>query len=138
MDDPRDLSHVDDSQYAELANALMHKQAALSRKVAAVFLIILFGLPLINFAFPEATNRQVFGFTATWLFLGVLFYPITWFLSWYFIKESDRIEAGSSEWAHLLPRDDRRPTTDHTEPTKPPTCEAGIPETEAQDPEGQA
>ncbi len=103
MDGPQDQSQHDDSQYAEIADALMRRQAALSRNVAAVFLIILFGLPMINKAFPEAANRQVFGFTATWLFLGILFYPITWFLSWYFIKESDRIEADSGQWAHLLP-----------------------------------
>src|SRR5687768_4393631 len=103
MDPLSDQPQHDDSQYAEIADALMHKQAALSRKVAAAFLIILFGLPLVNFLFPEAANRQVFGFPATWLFLGLLFYPFTWFLSWYFIKESDKIEAESGEWLHLLP-----------------------------------
>ena len=113
MDDPRDSSQPDDSRYAEVADALMHQQAALSRKIAAVFLIILFGLPLVNFAFPEAANRQVLGFTATWLFLGILFYPITWFLSWYFIKESDRIEAESGKWEHLLPGKD---SAEGTEP----------------------
>ena len=112
MDSPRDQSQHDDSQYAEIADALMRRQASLSRKVAAVFLIVLFGLPMINFAFPEAANRQIFGFTATWLFLGILFYPITWFLSWYFIKESDRIEADSGRWEHLLPGKETPKDTD--------------------------
>src|SRR5687767_1675568 len=110
MDGQQDFYHAVGVQDSGIADAIMHRQAALSRKVAAVFLIILFGLPLINFAFPEAVNRQVFGFTATWLFLGVLFYPITWFLSWYFIRESDKIEAESGQWEHALPLADRRPT----------------------------
>jgi len=29
----------------------------------------------------------------TWLILGVLFYPITWALSNYFVTRSDQIEA---------------------------------------------
>ena len=106
MDRPGDLSHAShatDEQYAELAHAVMHRQAALSRRVAAVFLFILFGLPVFNHFYPVAANRPMFGFTATWLFLGVLFYPITWLLSWYFIRESDRIEAESHQWDRLLP-----------------------------------
>ena len=107
MDGSRDPSQVDDSEYAELADSIMHLQAALSRKVAAVFLIILLGLPLVNLRFPERANAPVSGFTLTWLFLGVLFYPITWVLSWYFIRESDRIEAKSHEWEHMLPTHSR-------------------------------
>jgi hypothetical protein len=103
MDGSRDPSQVNDSEYANLADSIMHRQAALSRKVAAVFLIILLGLPLVNLRYPEQANAPVAGFTLTWLFLGVLFYPITWVLSWYFIRESDRIEAKSSEWEHMLP-----------------------------------
>ena len=103
MDGHRDRPPHPDSEYAELANTIMHRQAALSRRVAAVFLVIVFGLPLANFLWPEQANRPAFGFTATWLFLGVLFYPITWLLSWYFIRESDQIEAESVHWKHLLP-----------------------------------
>jgi hypothetical protein len=114
LDGPRDhASHADDEQYAELAHAVMHRQAALSRRVAAVFLIILFGLPLFNHFYPLAANRPAFGFTATWLFLGVLFYPITWFLSWYFIRESDKIEAESHTWDHLLPGRSAESREDH-------------------------
>lgn len=63
---------------------------------------ILFGLPLFNYLLPEIANMRVFGFTLTWLVLGVLFYPLTWVLSWWFIRESEKIE---SEIATSLGKD---------------------------------
>ncbi len=80
----------------------MVRQASLSIRVAAVFIVMLFGLPLVNHFLPEIANTPVLGFTATWLFLGVLFYPITWVLSAYFVKQSDRIEAECSDWRAVL------------------------------------
>ena len=77
----------------QLAQAVMHRQLKLSVKIAAVFIIMLVGLPLVNYKFPEFANRPVWGFTLTWLFLAVLFYPVTWVLSWIFIRESNRLES---------------------------------------------
>jgi len=71
----------------------MRRQLALSIRIASIFMIILLGLPLLNYALPSVANLPVFGFTATWLFLGILFYPLTWFLSWLFIRRSNEIEA---------------------------------------------
>jgi uncharacterized membrane protein (DUF485 family) len=95
-------SRIPPESHADLARAVMRRQAALSIRVAAVFLAMLFGLPLVNYILPSLANLPVFGFTATWLFLGVLFYPITWVLSWYFIRESDRIESECSDWRAVL------------------------------------
>ncbi len=83
-----------------LAQSVMRQQLALSIKVASIFLIMLFGLPLVNRFMPELANRPIWGFTASWLFIGVLFYPITWVLSWIFIRESDRIESGIAASLH--------------------------------------
>jgi uncharacterized membrane protein (DUF485 family) len=80
----------------------MQRQAALSLQVAFIFLAMLFGLPLVNHFAPDFANRNVFGFTLTWLFLGVLFYPITWVLSAYFVKQSDRIESECADWRAVL------------------------------------
>ncbi len=77
---------------ATLLKAIMRKQAALSLRVAVVFLTIIFGLPLVNWLLPTLANTPVGGFTLTWLVLGVLLYPVTWILSGYFIRESDRLE----------------------------------------------
>ncbi|MDX1932147.1 MAG: hypothetical protein SFU56_06055 [Capsulimonadales bacterium] len=76
-----------------LADEVMRKQVALSIRVAVVFLILLLGLPLFNFLLPDLAGTILSGFTLTWLLLGILFYPLTWFLSGYFIRESDRIES---------------------------------------------
>lgn len=80
-------------QQARLAKAVMHRQLALSIRVGMVFFILIFGLPLFNWLAPQAANGRIGGFTFTWLFLAVLFYPLTWLLSGYFIRESDRLEA---------------------------------------------
>lgn len=76
-----------------LARQMMRRQGTLSLRVAAVFTVLLLGLPLVNHFLPDLANTSVFGFSATWLFLGILFYPITVLLSLYFVKHSDRIEA---------------------------------------------
>ena len=80
-------------EQTRLAQTVMRRQGALSLRVAAVFVILLLGLPLFNLYKPEWATAPIFGFPATWLFLGVLFYPITVLLSIYFVRHSDRIEA---------------------------------------------
>jgi len=77
----------------ELARKIMRRQAALGLRIAAVFILILVGLPLLNLYLPDVMATKVGGFSFTWLLLAVLFYPITWVLSWLFVKGSDRIEA---------------------------------------------
>ncbi len=99
------VQDLNDAEIARLSRALMKKQARLSLGIAAVFLAIVLGLPLVNRFLPDLANRQVFGFTATWLFLGVLFYPITVALSTLFVRQSDRIEAECADWRTIL-RDD--------------------------------
>lgn len=83
----------DPATLERLAGAMMRRQGALSIRVSIVFLSLILGLPLLNWLLPEVASQSVGGFTLTWLFLGVLFYPITWLLSAYFIRASDRIEA---------------------------------------------
>lgn len=84
---------VEPAAQAALIRTVMGRQAALSLRVAAVFLVLIFGLPVVNWLLPEFAGTRVGGFTLTWLFLGVLFYPLTWLLSGYFVRESDRLEA---------------------------------------------
>ena len=76
----------------ELLRSVMRRQAGLSLRVAAVFLGLIFVLPLINLYLPALAATNVGGFSLTWLILGVLFYPITWGLSAYFIKRSNALE----------------------------------------------
>jgi uncharacterized membrane protein (DUF485 family) len=76
---------------------LMRGQLKLSIACAAVFLSALFGLPLLNYFFPEFMATRVFGFTLTWLILGVLFFPFVWVISYCFIKRSIALEEAEAE-----------------------------------------
>lgn len=71
---------------------MMRRQLALSVACAAVFLAALLGLPLLNYFAPELMAREVWGFSATWLLLGVLFFPLVWVISWIFIRRSIAME----------------------------------------------
>ena len=81
----------------DLMNRVMRRQAGLSLQVAAVFIAILILLPLFNLFAPELAATSIAGFPLTWLILGVVFYPITWVLSNYFVKKSDQIESDISK-----------------------------------------
>ena len=70
----------------------MRRQGALSLKIAAVFILLLIGLPIFNATQPALAATKLGGFTLTWLVLGVLFYPTTCLLSVIFVRRSDAIE----------------------------------------------
>src|SRR2546427_8320885 len=76
----------------EFLRSLMRKQLRLSVTCAATFLVALLGLPLLNYFFPELMATRVFGFTLTWFLLGVLFFPLVWLISWFFIRRSIALE----------------------------------------------
>jgi len=82
-------------------HSLMRRQLKLSVTCAATFLFALLGLPLLNYFFPEAMATRVFGFTLTWLLLGILFFPLVWAISYLFIKRSIALEA--AEVAEVKP-----------------------------------
>lgn len=77
----------------DLVKRIMRRQAALSLRIAAVFVLVLLAIPLLNLFAPGLMGMRVGGFTLTWLLLAVLFYPLTWILSRWFVRASDRIEA---------------------------------------------
>lgn len=70
----------------------MRRQLQLSVGCAATFLAALLGLPLLNYYAPELMARRVAGFTLSWLVLGILFFPLVWAISYYFIKRSIALE----------------------------------------------
>ena len=85
--------HLTHEQQERLLHTVLSRQAALSLRVSAIFLILLLGLPLANWLAPGAMNSIApGGFTWTWLLAGILVYPITTLLSAYFVRNSDRIE----------------------------------------------
>ena len=73
-------------------HSLMRKQLRLSLFCAAAFLLALFGLPLANYFWPEFMAQRIFGFTLTWLILGIGFFPAVWVIAWMFIQKSIALE----------------------------------------------
>src|SRR4051812_32666773 len=73
-------------------HSLMRKQLRLSISCAASFLVVLLALPLANFFFPEFMATRLFGFTLTWLILGIGFFPAVWVIAWVFIRRSIALE----------------------------------------------
>jgi len=73
-------------------HSLMRKQLRLSLLCAASFLIALLGLPLANYFAPDVMATRLFGFTLTWLLLGIGFFPAVWLIAWIFIKRSIALE----------------------------------------------
>ena len=76
---------------------LMARQLKLSMACALTFLIALLGLPLANYFWPDLMATRVFGFTLTWLVLGVLFFPFVWVISYVFIRRSIALEKAEVE-----------------------------------------
>jgi len=83
---------------AALARVLMRRQAALSLRVGVIFLALVLGLPLLTYWRPDWSQTPVFGFPLSWFLLGLLFYPISWALSAYFVKQSERLEEEGVEY----------------------------------------
>ncbi len=84
---PQDTVHSE-----EFLHALMRRQLKLSVVCATAFLVVLLGLPLANYFAPQLMGTRIFGFTLSWLILGVLFFPAVWTISWYFIRRSIWLE----------------------------------------------
>ena len=78
-------------------HSLMARQLKLSIACALAFLTALLGLPLANYYAPELMATRVFGFTLTWLVLGVLFFPFVWIISYVFIRRSIALEKSETD-----------------------------------------
>jgi uncharacterized membrane protein (DUF485 family) len=76
----------------EFLHGLMKRQLKLSITCATAFLVLLFGLPLLNYLAPDFMAQRVGGFTLTWLILGVLFFPYVWIIARLFITRSMALE----------------------------------------------
>ncbi len=77
----------------EFLRGLMRRQLRLSVGCAVAFLLVLFGLPLLNYHLPELMARRVGGFTLSWLVLGVLVFPYVWIIAKWFITRSIALES---------------------------------------------
>ena len=84
--------HTDFIHSEEFLRGLMKRQLRLSISCASAFLLLLFGLPVMNYLAPTFMAQRVGGFTLTWLVLGVLFFPYVWIIAKWFIVRSIALE----------------------------------------------
>ena len=89
---PTPPKHDDFIHSEEFLHSLMKRQLKLSISCATSFLVLLLGLPLVNYLAPELMAQRVGGFTLTWLILGVLFFPYVWIIARVFITRSMALE----------------------------------------------
>jgi len=82
----------------EYVNRIMSSQFRLSVRLFFVFILVLLGLPVLNLAIPRIMNLRVAGFTLTWFFLAVLIYPVTWLISWIYVRSSINLEREAVSW----------------------------------------
>lgn len=90
---PQSSNHDPFIHSEEFLSGLMKRQFRLSVFCASAFLLLLFGMPLMNYFAPELMARRVGGFTLSWLVLGVLFFPYVWIIARFFIVRSMALEA---------------------------------------------
>ncbi len=81
-------------------HSLMQRQLRLSIDCAGSFLLLLIGLPLLNYVAPAFMAQRVAGFPLTWLVLGVLFFPYVWVIARLFITKSMALETSEVQQAH--------------------------------------
>lgn len=84
--------HNDFIHSEEFLHTLMARQLKLSISCAVAFVVVLVGLPVMNYLAPEFMATRVGGFTMTWLVLGVLFFPFVWIIARIFITRSMALE----------------------------------------------
>ncbi len=88
-------------------HSLMRRQLRLSILCAVAFLLVLLGLPLANYFWPDLMAKRVFGFTLTWFILGIGFFPAVWLIAWVFIRRSIALE--QAEVAEVQTRTEAQP-----------------------------
>lgn len=90
---PKPTHEKPDMHSEEFLHSLMRKQLKLSIACALAFLVVLLGLPLANYFWPELMATRVLGgFTLTWFLLGIGFFPAVWAISFFFIRRSIQLE----------------------------------------------
>lgn len=84
---------------AVFLEALMRRQLRLSLAIAAVFLIIIGGQPLLPLIWSGYGDISILGFPLPWIVLGGLSYPLMAVLGILYVK---RAEAIDDEFTDLL------------------------------------
>ena len=75
-----------------LIRSLVRAQLVLALRLAAVFAILLGGLPLLFAVAPQTRDAEVLGIALPWLVLGGAVYPALWAGGWLYVRLAERNE----------------------------------------------
>jgi len=75
-----------------LIRSLMRAQLGLGLRLAAVFGILIGGLPLLFAVAPRTRDLEVLGIALPWLVLGGAVYPSLWAGGWLYVRLAERNE----------------------------------------------
>jgi uncharacterized membrane protein (DUF485 family) len=76
---------------------MQHRQLRLSLVLAAVFLVSVFVIPLLNYVAPDAMLTPVLGLPFVWLYVGVLLHLEFWTIAIVYTVLSNRWERALRE-----------------------------------------
>jgi uncharacterized membrane protein (DUF485 family) len=71
---------------------MQHRQLRLSIGLAAVFLVSVFVIPLLNYAIPDVMLTPVFGLPFVWLYVGIALHLEFWAIAIVYTVLSNRWE----------------------------------------------
>ena len=80
-----------------LVRSLVRAQLGLGLRLAAVYLSLLGGLPLLFAVLPSTRDAQVLGLPLPWLLLGALVYPVLALGGWLYVRLAERHERDFAE-----------------------------------------
>lgn len=84
---------AEQTSYGEIfLSDLIRRQRRLALSVAAVFLLLLFGLPLLNLLLPSLVALPILGLPLSWLLVAVAIYPLLWGLALYFTTTARAVD----------------------------------------------
>ena len=83
------------------AKDMQRRQLRLSLTLAAVFLVSVFAIPLLNYLVPDAMLTPVLGLPFVWLYVGVLLHVEFWTIAIVYTMLSNRWEQALADQAEI-------------------------------------
>ncbi|MDG4666151.1 hypothetical protein [Mycobacterium sp. 236(2023)] len=75
-----------------LVRGLVRAQLGLALRLAAVVVVLIGAIPLLNAVFPDLAAITLFGIRLNWLVLAGLVYPLLYGIGWFYVRLAEQGE----------------------------------------------
>lgn len=75
-----------------LVRGLVRAQLGLALRLAAVVVLLIGAIPLLNAVFPALGALTLFGIRLNWLVLAGLAYPLLYGIGWFYVRLAEQAE----------------------------------------------